>query len=138
MSVNSSSAPVDADIAIPAQMTEALALIERIGGVELLGKVTDLFRNSANDRMTKLQDAANASDRTQVSRLAHAMKGSAAQVGAESLRVRAARLEQEASTISSDELRAIIEEIARATQEAHAQLSYMCSHGRTHRGDQPQ
>ncbi len=129
VSTSNSAVFAGASLAIPAEMTEALALVARIGGVELLGKVTDLFRQSANDRMTKLRNAAESNDLTHVSRLAHAIKGSAAQVGAEPLRVCAAILEQQAAALSPDQLRAAIDDIARETENAHAQLAHMRAEG---------
>jgi HPt (histidine-containing phosphotransfer) domain-containing protein len=127
VSDNSRSSSVDAAPAIPAEMTEALAVIERIGGTALLDKITALFRQSANDRMTKLQNAAAGNDLTQVSRLAHAIKGSAAQVGAEPLRAVAALLETQATSLAPAQLRAAINEIARETENAHTQLAHMCA-----------
>lgn len=85
----------------PAEMHDALALVQRIGGTELLDKVIALFRASAEDRRAKLLAAINDGDAHQASRLAHAMKGSAAQVGAEGLRAFAAQLEKEMESLDS-------------------------------------
>jgi HPt (histidine-containing phosphotransfer) domain-containing protein len=103
-------------------MHEALALVQRIGGPELLDKVIPLFRASAEERRVKLAAAIADGDLTQASRLAHAMKGSAAQVGAEGLRAAAASLEKEASTLDACSLRSRYERIVEQLAAASAQL----------------
>src|SRR5215208_8050880 len=78
--------------AVPPEMPEALALVERIGGLELLERVSSLFRSTSHERMEKMFEALAGGDTHQISRLAHALKGSSAQIGAEALRIVAASL----------------------------------------------
>lgn len=95
-------ATTSGELTPPPEMHEALALVERIGGNELLQKVITLFRSTSEQRLGAMRTAALAGERQQLSRLAHAMKGSAAQVGAESLRAAAASLEKEAVGLAAD------------------------------------
>lgn len=110
-------------LAVPPEMMESLALIVRIGGVELLTRVTELFKQTAAERLPKLRSACEALDLAQVSKLAHAVKGSAAQVGAEPLRVLAAQLEKDATTMSLDAVRQAVDAIERETDNTHLLLN---------------
>jgi HPt (histidine-containing phosphotransfer) domain-containing protein len=106
----------------PPEMHEALALVQRIGGAELLHKVIGLFRTTSEQRMGALRVAVAAGERQQVSRLAHAMKGSAAQVGAESLRALSAALEKEAAALDLIELQQRLEPLGAAVVVSWSQL----------------
>lgn len=106
----------------PPEMHEALALVERIGGNELLQKVITLFRSTSEQRLGALRIAALADERQQLSRLAHAMKGSAAQVGAESLRAAAASLEKEAVGLAADAITPRLDALSLEVTRAWAQL----------------
>ncbi len=86
-------------------MHEALALVQRIGGPGLLDRVITLFRASAEERRVRL-----------------AIKGSAAQVGAEGLRAVAASLEKEVCTLDAEALNARFERIVEEMAAASAQL----------------
>jgi HPt (histidine-containing phosphotransfer) domain-containing protein len=110
------------DATPPPEMHEALALVQRIGGRELLDKVVSLFRASAEERLVKLRVFIDAGDTSQVSRLAHAMKGSAAQVGAESLRAIAAVLEKEAGQLDQAALLERLDSFTEEVRLAMAQL----------------
>jgi HPt (histidine-containing phosphotransfer) domain-containing protein len=100
------------DLAVPPEMREALAFVHRIGGEELIERVVTLFRTSSEERLVALRAALASSDRQAVRRLAHALKGSAAQVGAEGLRGAAASVEASAAELPSDALAAEIEALA--------------------------
>jgi HPt (histidine-containing phosphotransfer) domain-containing protein len=91
----------DTTLTVPREMIEALAVIERIGGLDLIAKLTSLFEQSSRDRASSIEAFLVAGDRRQVSRTAHAVKGSAAQVGAESLRALASALEKEAEHLDA-------------------------------------
>lgn len=107
---------------VPSQMHEALALVDRIGGGELLRTVVRLFRATSDDRMGKFHEALSEGDSTRVARLAHAMKGSAGQVGAEGLRACAAALEREAGTLDSATLARRIQALGHEVKQSWAQL----------------
>jgi len=121
-SSHEASAAMDRDATPPPEMHDALALVQRIGGRALLDKVVALFRASAEERLVKLRVFIDAGDATQVGRLAHAMKGSAAQVGAESLRAIAARLEKEAGQLDREALDERLDGFADEVRLALAQL----------------
>ncbi|MFN8669714.1 MAG: Hpt domain-containing protein [Gemmatimonadaceae bacterium] len=113
---------VSPDSAPPPEMIEALALVQRIGGKELLHKVIALFRTTSEQRLGAMHAAHATCDHYQVSRLSHAMKGSAAQVGAEGLRAASLALEKEAQSLTPDELLARLTIIAEEAAVAWAQL----------------
>lgn len=118
------------DAAVPPQMQEAMALVERIGGRELIEGVSFLFRTTSNERIEKLHDALAAGDTTRIARIAHAMKGSSAQVGAESLRLIAVSLETEAASLDAAALARHVERVGREVHVAWAQLDrYHSSRG---------
>lgn len=94
----------DITVVVPHGMVEALAVIERIGGLELIEKLASLFEKSSRERAGSLEAFLVAGDRKQVSRTAHAVKGSAAQVGAEALRDLASALEHEAERLEANAL----------------------------------
>ncbi|MCC6928764.1 MAG: Hpt domain-containing protein [Gemmatimonadaceae bacterium] len=106
----------------PPEMIEALALVQRIGGKELLHKVIALFRTTSEQRLGAMHAAHAMFDQYQVSRLAHAMKGSAAQVGAESLRAAALSLEKEAQSLTPDDTVVRLATLADEAALAWAQL----------------
>ena len=106
----------------PPQMHEALELVQRIGGVPLLDRVVDLFRTTSRERMGRFESLITAGDAQQVSRLSHAMKGSAAQVGAESLRAVASGLEHEATSLDADAQRSRVATMTQELARALAQL----------------
>lgn len=106
----------------PPEMNEALALVLRIGGRDLLQKVVALFRTTSEQRLGAMRAAHGAGDAYQVSRLSHAMKGSAAQVGAEGLRAASFALEKEAQSLAPEQVAARIEAIAQEAVVAWAQL----------------
>jgi HPt (histidine-containing phosphotransfer) domain-containing protein len=129
-SLQEATSAADRDASPPPEMHDALALVQRIGGRELLDKVVSLFRTSAEERLVKLRLFIEAGDATQVSRLAHAMKGSAAQVGAESLRAMAAALEKESGQLDRAALFARLDGFADEVRLALAQLeSYRSAAG---------
>jgi HPt (histidine-containing phosphotransfer) domain-containing protein len=116
----------------PPEMREALALVQRIGGADLLHKVIGLFRTTSEQRMGALREAVAAGERQQVSRLAHAMKGSAAQVGAEALRALSAALEKEAVALEPAVLEQRLEPLGVEVVVAWSQLE---SYGRMSGGE---
>ncbi|MEP7381536.1 MAG: Hpt domain-containing protein [Gemmatimonadota bacterium] len=116
--------PTAIDATPPPEMYDALALVQRIGGAALLDKVITLFRASAEDRRVKLAAAIRDGDLLQVSRLSHAMKGSAAQVGAEGLRAVAASLEKEIGVLDppaiAERYEHVVDEIGTAVAQLEA------------------
>ncbi len=118
-----------APVTIPAEMHEAMATIERIGGRELVTKIAGMFETSARERLARLPDLAATGDHRQVSRVAHAMKGSAAQVGATMLRDLAAGLEKEAGTLEPAALQARLVTLSEVSEQAFQQLAAVTAAG---------
>lgn len=104
-------------LTIPPEMHEALGVVQRIGGRDLLLRLVTLFEKSGKDREGKFADLLAAGDMKQLSRVAHATKGSAAQMGAEPLRALAATLEKEAHLLepaqAAERVEALQAEVAR-------------------------
>ena len=70
------------------------ALLERLDGDrEVMAEVLDLFVTESRAYLTRAADAVNAGDWQQLGRIAHGLKGAAANVGAEAARASAAVLE---------------------------------------------
>ncbi|MEO6444670.1 MAG: Hpt domain-containing protein [Gemmatimonadaceae bacterium] len=105
-------------------MQDALGGVLRIGGRDLLEKVVDLFQSMSRDRLEKMRSAVASGDRVQVSRLAHAMKGSAAQVGAEALRTMSFLLEQDAASLDVPTMAKRIAQIEREVPLVWAALEH--------------
>ncbi|MCA9773165.1 MAG: response regulator, partial [Myxococcales bacterium] len=70
------------------------ALIRTGGDVELLRELAELFLDEAAELLVSLRDAVDAGDAERVERAAHALKGSAANIGACGVRAAALRLEE--------------------------------------------
>lgn len=80
------------------------ALLTRLGGNEaLIQKFVSMFFESADEHMTQLRQAARAGDAEQLRAKAHALKGSAGNVGACALSMAAAELETAARELQQTE-----------------------------------
>lgn len=112
----------DLTTSVSREMIEALGVIERIGGLELIEKLAGLFEKSSRERANALEAFLVAGDRKQLSRTAHAVKGSAAQVGAESLRALASALEQDAERLDSVALQEQVDALSVEMERAIASL----------------
>ena len=122
----------DMTVVVPHEMIEALAVIERIGGLELIEKLTELFEKSSRERALALEAQLTAGDRKQLSRTAHAVKGSAAQVGAESLRALAATLEKDAAQLEAGALQDCVDALNAEVDRSIALLrTYVRERGRS-------
>ena len=97
----------------------ALARLRRIGGEKLVRAMIDSFAANGAARITSAREAAIAGDGQGVSDAAHALKSSAGNLGAESLRLVAQRVEREAVDSGSD-LGRLSDELAAAFEQARA------------------
>lgn len=107
---------------IPPEMRKATAFVLGMGGAELLQKIASLFASTAVERQHELRNAADSKDRNRVRRLAQAMRGSAAQVGAESLRRAATRIEELVESRNWPEIVAAIDALQPEVTRASAML----------------
>jgi len=88
------------------------ALLTRLGGNEtLIQKFVAMFFESADEHMAQLRQAAKAGDTEQVRAKAHALKGSAGNVGAVALSMAAAELETAIRELQVTELTALLERL---------------------------
>ena len=110
-------------------MAQAMAMIQRIGGDDLVQRVVGLFHSTAEERVRRLQELTAAGNLVEVGRVAHAMKGSAAQVGAEALRDASERLEHEGPTMAVEAVAAALGPLAGLVAEARAQLDACAAGG---------
>ncbi len=111
-------------ITCPPEMHEALGMVHRIGGSDLVRRMAGMFETSARERLGKLAQARAAGDLKQLSRVAHAIKGSAAQMGTEDLRVVAAALEADAMSLGPAAVDKAIGTLTTETERALAQLTF--------------
>ncbi|MEE9213037.1 MAG: response regulator, partial [Phycisphaeraceae bacterium] len=83
------------DTAQPTPPVDAVALLERcMGNAELVVKVLDTFQKQALDDLERIVQSINDGDANRVARSAHALKGVAANLSAQSLQKVASDLEQ--------------------------------------------
>lgn len=116
-------------VTVPAEMHEAMDTIERIGGQALVEKIMGMFETSARERFVRLDALVAVGDTHQVSRVAHAMKGSAAQVGATALRELAGALEKNAGTLEQAGLEEAVAKLRSAFEGSLEQLAASRSRG---------
>lgn len=116
-------------VTVPAEMHEAMGTIERIGGHALVEKIKGMFESPARERFVRLDALVAAGDTHQVSRVAHAIKGSAAQVGASGLRELAGALEKDAGTLDQAGLVEAVTKLQSAFEVSLEQLATIGSPG---------
>jgi two-component system, sensor histidine kinase and response regulator len=90
---------------------EALTRLEEWGGKELVGKMLELFLEVATERMDAIRSGVLENDRSRIERGAHSLRSSAGNVGAESVRVLAARMEALAPDGDEASLRATLDQL---------------------------
>ena len=83
---------------VPWVLPEELRQIADWGDESLVKEVLDVFRSDTAERLVKLQTALAQDDRAQVKSQAHAIKGSASQVGAKLVTSLCQQLELQATT----------------------------------------
>lgn len=111
----------------PPEMHEALGMVQRIGGADLVRRMAGMFETSARERLGKLVQARAAGDLKQVSRVAHAIQGSAAQMGAEDLRQVAEALEAGVMSMGPAAVDQALTTVTAETERALAQLTFYLS-----------
>ena len=101
--------------------SEAVARMRRLGGDDLVRKVSGLFIETGRLRMTDLRGGVAAADLTAVARAVHSIRGSAGNVGALSVLQCATEIEQAALGARADEMPALVArlEVAMAAAEKH-------------------
>jgi HPt (histidine-containing phosphotransfer) domain-containing protein len=84
--------------ALPILDPRVLDRLREWGGPELLGRMIELFLELGPDRLASLRAGLEEGDFDAVGGVAHSLKSSAGNLGAERLRVASARLEEVANT----------------------------------------
>jgi two-component system, sensor histidine kinase RpfC len=113
---------------LPSTDPEALARLERFGGRKLLHQMVSLFLENASERLSAAEAGIGAGDFIAVENALHALKSSAAQLGAMRLSRLSAQGESMArgSTLggrSLDELAALLGESRRELRRVEAWLA---------------
>ncbi|MDR3699554.1 MAG: Hpt domain-containing protein [Candidatus Sulfopaludibacter sp.] len=100
-------------------LPETLQLLAASGDAELVVEIIDLFKSDTARRLLLLREALVHKDGARVKQEAHAIKGSAIQVGADSLAVLCQRIELEAPATSCPELEPLV-------RQAEADFEDLC------------
>lgn len=101
--------------------SEAVARMQRLGGDDLVRKVSKLFIETARLRMTDVRGGLAAADLAAIARAVHSIRGSAGNVGALAVLRCATEIEQAALGARADEIPALVAqlEVAMAAAEGH-------------------
>ena len=89
----------------------ALLELEQAGDLQLLCEVISIFRQDTLTRLEHLQDAVSRRDYEDIRREAHALKGSAAQLGAGDLATLCREIEYRAQEGRNSQLSTAVEEL---------------------------
>ncbi len=95
---------MQSDWALP----ETLQLLSASGDAELVAEIIDMFKSDTARRLLLLREALVQLDPARVKQQAHAIKGSAIQVGADSLAALCQRIELEAPACPCPELETLV------------------------------
>lgn len=101
---------------------QALERLEEWGGEKLKGEMIRLFLKNSGVRMAQIRTGVAEQDHDQAERGSHSLKSSAANIGAETLRRLATRIEHAALARDYDGLRATLPDIEAAYQAAISEL----------------
>ena len=111
----------------PDEMRAAALLARRAGGERLYSRMVDAFGSAARERLASMREAAGAGQHAEVARLAHAMRGSAAQMGAHAVRDAATELE---ATTDDRRRRELLDELTDALANAERWLQALLEEAR--------
>jgi HPt (histidine-containing phosphotransfer) domain-containing protein len=101
---------------------QALERLKEWGGDKLLGQMVRLFLKNSGTRMDQIRKGSEEGDPEEAERGAHSLKSSAANIGAETLRSLATRVESASLDKDVDEIRRIMPELETAYSKAMAEL----------------
>ena len=102
---------------------QALERLREWGGQKLVGQMVRLFLENSGTRMDQIRTGAEHGDMPETERGAHSLKSSSANVGAETLRTLATRMETAALEEDPEEARRLLPELEAAYGEAMAELA---------------
>ena len=104
--------------AINEQTLESLCELDEAGGKDLMKKVLNIFLESAQTSVVQIENAIRTGDSKVLSRAAHTLKSSTANVGAETLSAFYRQLERLGREERIDEARALLDQIRREHHRA--------------------
>jgi HPt (histidine-containing phosphotransfer) domain-containing protein len=102
---------------------QALERLREWGGEKLAGQMVRLFLKNSGTRMDQIRTGVTGSDLQEAERGAHSLKSSAANIGAETLRTMATRMESAALDESLDAARTLLPELESAYASAMRELA---------------
>ncbi len=103
--------------------TQALDRLREWGGDKLAGQMVRLFLKNSGTRMDQIRTGVGSGDLVEAERGAHSLKSSAANIGAEHLRMLATRIESAALDGSVDDARTLLPELETAYADAMRELA---------------
>jgi HPt (histidine-containing phosphotransfer) domain-containing protein len=89
-------------------LPETLQLMADSGDAEIVAEILDIFKMDTAQRLQVLREALSRTDRVRVQQQAHSIKGSAVQVGANSLAALCQQIELDAGTQPCGELASLV------------------------------
>lgn len=101
----------------------ALDRLREWGGDKLAGQMVRLFLKNSGTRMDQIRTGVSATNLQEAERGAHSLKSSAANIGAETLRTLATRMESAALDESMDSARALLPDLESAYADAMRELA---------------
>ena len=102
---------------------QALERLREWGGDKLAGQMVRLFLKNSGTRMDQIRTGVASSDLQETERGAHSLKSSAANIGAETLRTMATRMESAALEENVDVARRLLPELESAYESAMKELT---------------
>ena len=101
---------------------QALERLREWGGDKLAGQMVRLFLKNSGTRMDQIRSGVTDGDLEEAERGAHSLKSSAANIGAESLRTLATRIESAALEGNEHEAKDLLPELEAAYADAMGEL----------------
>ena len=101
---------------------QALERLKEWGGDKLAGQMVRLFLKNTGTRMDQIRSGVSGGSLDEAERGAHSLKSSAANIGAESLRTMATRMESAALESNLESARSLLPDLETAYAEAMKEL----------------
>jgi len=101
---------------------QAMERLKEWGGDKLAGQMVRLFLKNSGVRMDQIRQGGEAGDLGEAERGAHSLKSSAANIGADIVRVFATQIESASLDEDIDQVRRILPELETAYSDAMAEL----------------
>jgi len=109
----------------------ALERLRRIGGEALLSNIVALFTSHAEPALKEAASSLESGDFDSVQRIAHALKSSAGNLGAQQMQSLAGRIEQLAEIREARQIQPLLTDLEAAYRRAKARLAEEIARGAT-------